>query len=47
MREAIQYLLAHPEESRRMGANARRRIETELSLDRYVENIAHVLHAHL
>lgn len=47
MREAIQYLLAHPEESRRMGANARRRIETELNLDRYVENIAHVLHAHL
>lgn len=47
MREAIQYLLAHPEKARRMGQNARQRVDEELNLDVYVERLANVLHAHL
>jgi len=47
MREAVQYLLAHPEEARRMGKNARQRIEEELNLDTYLERIANLLSTHL
>jgi glycosyltransferase involved in cell wall biosynthesis len=47
MREAIQDLLAHPEEARRLGQNARQRIEEQLNLDVYVERIAQLLRAHL
>jgi glycosyltransferase involved in cell wall biosynthesis len=42
-RDAIQYLLAHPEEARRMGRNARQRAEEELNMDIYIENIAQLL----
>jgi glycosyltransferase involved in cell wall biosynthesis len=47
MREAIQDLLAHPEEARRLGRNARQRVEEELNLDMYVERIANIVSAHL
>lgn len=40
LREAIRYLLAHPEEARRMGRNARQRIEEQQNLDLYVEEMA-------
>lgn len=43
MREAIQFLLANPEEAERLGANARQRILEELNLETYVKNIADVL----
>jgi glycosyltransferase involved in cell wall biosynthesis len=43
MRDAIRRLLANPEEARRLGANARQRVEEELNLDRYVERLASVL----
>jgi len=47
MREAIQHLLAHPEEAHRLGQNARQRIDEGLNLDVYVERIAGLLRAHL
>jgi glycosyltransferase involved in cell wall biosynthesis len=47
MRQAICYLLAHPEEARRMGHNARQRIEKEQNLDLYVQETAHLLHSYL
>jgi glycosyltransferase involved in cell wall biosynthesis len=47
MREAICYLLTHPEEARRMGHNARRRIEEEQNMDLYVQETAHLLHSWL
>jgi glycosyltransferase involved in cell wall biosynthesis len=47
MRAAIQDLLAHPEEARRLGQNARQRIEEELNLDVYVERIAQLLQTYL
>ncbi|UCC63978.1 MAG: glycosyltransferase family 4 protein [Anaerolineae bacterium] len=47
MREAVQYLLAHPEEARRMGRNARQHVEKELNLDIYLERIANLLSTHL
>lgn len=43
MREAIKYLLANPQEARRMGKNARQRIEKELNLEMYVKNLVDVL----
>lgn len=43
LRAAIEYLLAHPEQARRLGRNARQRIEKELNLDLYVERIAQSL----
>ena len=43
MREAIQFLLANPNEAKRMGDNARQRILEELNLETYVKNIANVL----
>jgi glycosyltransferase involved in cell wall biosynthesis len=46
-RDAITHLLAHPEEARRMGQNARQRIEDELNLERYVQSIAQVLQKYL
>jgi len=46
-RKAIQYLLAHPEEANRMGRNARQRVEEELNLDIYIENIAQLLNSYL
>jgi glycosyltransferase involved in cell wall biosynthesis len=47
MREAIQGLLAHPEEARRLGQNARQRVDEELNLDVYVKRIAELLYVHL
>jgi glycosyltransferase involved in cell wall biosynthesis len=47
MREAIQDLLAHPEEARRLGQNARQRVDEELNLDVYVRRLAGILHAHM
>ena len=46
-REAIKYLLAHPEEARRMGENARQRAEEELNLDIYINQIADLLNSYL
>lgn len=40
---AIEYLLAHPEEARRMGENARRRVEEELNMSNYIKQIAQLL----
>jgi glycosyltransferase involved in cell wall biosynthesis len=46
-REAIQYLLAHPEEAHRMGQNARQRAEEELNLDIYINKIIELLKTYL
>ena len=43
LREAIEYFLAHPEEVRRLGQNARNRVEEELNLESYVGKIASLL----
>lgn len=43
MKDAIQYLLAHPKEATRLGENARQRILDELNLETYVRNIANAL----
>jgi glycosyltransferase involved in cell wall biosynthesis len=47
MREAISYLLAHPHEARRMGHNARQRIEEKQNVDLYVQETARLLHSWL
>ena len=39
LRNAIQYLLDHPEEARRLGENARRTVEERFTLDHYAERI--------
>lgn len=44
--DAIQFLLSHPAEARRLGDNARERILKELSFETYVTNIADVLMQH-
>jgi glycosyltransferase involved in cell wall biosynthesis len=43
MRDAIQYLLANPQEARRLGENARQRIVEEQNLEAYVCSIANLL----
>lgn len=43
LRDAIQYLLAHPAEAKRLGDNARQRVVEELNLESYVSNIAELL----
>lgn len=43
LREAIDYLLAHPEEAQRLGQNARKRVEEELNLESYVGKIVSLL----
>jgi glycosyltransferase involved in cell wall biosynthesis len=40
MRAAIMHLLAHPEEAKRLAANARRTIEERMSLDHWAARIA-------
>jgi glycosyltransferase involved in cell wall biosynthesis len=45
LRAAIEELLANPEEARRMGQAGRRRVQQELSLDRYVERLDRSLRA--
>jgi glycosyltransferase involved in cell wall biosynthesis len=47
LREAIQYLLANPDEVKRLGQNARQRIEEHLNLETYVGNIANLLSANM
>jgi len=44
LREAIMKLLACPEQAAQLGANARKTIETEMSLDNWVNRIAEVVH---
>jgi glycosyltransferase involved in cell wall biosynthesis len=41
LREAIQFLLDHPQEAERMGKNGRRRVHTEMNLDRYAQRLSH------
>jgi glycosyltransferase involved in cell wall biosynthesis len=41
LRAAIQFLLDHPDEADRMGANGHRRVLAEMSLDCYAERLAH------
>jgi len=43
MRDAIEYLLVHPEEARRMEENARQRIEEELNLESFINQLASLL----
>jgi glycosyltransferase involved in cell wall biosynthesis len=43
MRDAIQYLLANPNEAKRLGENARQRILDKLNLETYVKNIVDLL----
>jgi len=43
MHSAIEYLLSNPCEARRMGQNARQRIEEMLSLETYISKIASLL----
>ena len=43
LREAIQHLLAHPEQAAWMGANGRRLLEERMSLDRYVDGLERVI----
>ena len=43
LRHAIQHLLTNPDESRRMGLLGRKRIEEEMSLNRYVERLDEVV----
>jgi glycosyltransferase involved in cell wall biosynthesis len=45
LREAIEYLLAHPEEAARMGKNGRGLIESEMSLDWYVKRLKEYVEA--
>lgn len=47
LREAICHLLDHPEEARRLGRNARQRIEEEHNLDIYVACMAQQLQRYL
>jgi glycosyltransferase involved in cell wall biosynthesis len=47
LREAICYLLDHPEEAHRLGRNARQRVEEEYNLDIYVECMAQQLQRYL
>ena len=43
LRDAISHLLTHPEEARRMGKNARQRIEAFYNLDNYVLKLAQLI----
>ncbi len=47
MQDAIEYLLANPQEARRLGANGRQRIENELNLNAYVDRLAQVVDTEL
>lgn len=44
LREAILYLLDHPEEAERMGRNGRHRVEQLMSLDCYTERLSQLIH---
>lgn len=43
LKEAIEYLLAHPKEACRMGENGRQWVTEELNLDNYIDRILHAL----
>lgn len=47
LRAAIERLLANPQEARRLGGNARQRVDEELNLDTYVKRLAGVLSKYL
>jgi glycosyltransferase involved in cell wall biosynthesis len=47
LREAIRYLQDHPGEAKRMGRNARQRVEESFNLDHYVECMAQQLQRYL
>ena len=47
LRNAIQFLLANPTEAKRLGENARQRIEESLCLEKYVRNIADLLNQNI
>ena len=47
LREAMAYLLAHPQEARRLGENARQLVAERFNLDNYVAKIADFLYLHL
>jgi glycosyltransferase involved in cell wall biosynthesis len=47
LRTAIQYLNDNPKEAKRMGENARQRVEEELNQVRYVQEIANLLSSNL
>ncbi len=42
-REAIEYLLSHPEDAMRMGQNARRVVEERLNMDNYVREMVAIV----
>jgi glycosyltransferase involved in cell wall biosynthesis len=46
MRAAIQHLIDHPEEARRLGRNGRRFVEKERNLDLYVDRLAGLLRSY-
>lgn len=43
MRQAMNFLLTNPQEAKRLGKNARQRIDDELNLDNYVQQITQLL----
>lgn len=43
LRQAIEYLVLHPEKAARMGRAGREQAETRLRLDRYVERVAQIV----
>jgi Glycosyl transferases group 1 len=43
LRQAIEHLLAHPEEAARMGRAGRELVEANHTLDRYVERVARIV----
>jgi glycosyltransferase involved in cell wall biosynthesis len=43
LKESIEYLLANPQEAKRLGQNARQRIVEELNFETYVKSIASLL----
>jgi glycosyltransferase involved in cell wall biosynthesis len=43
MRQAIEYLWQHPEEAARMGRAGRELVETQRTLDRYVERVVRIV----
>jgi glycosyltransferase involved in cell wall biosynthesis len=47
LRDAIRDLSAHPEEARRLGRNARQRVEDELNMTHYLERTARLLQSQL
>jgi glycosyltransferase involved in cell wall biosynthesis len=47
LREALEHLLSHPEESERMGKAGRHTVLQHMSLERYVERLSGIVHQEL